>query len=763
MWDATQFIKKYKEVSNFSLYGFARYEYAFISDEYPRQINYDPTQVAIGYLDIEVCSTQGFPFPEKAEHEVTVISVMKKEKIYVLATKEYVPSDSNVTFIYCKTEKELLAKFLNVWEQLDLDIVSGWNIEGFDIPYLINRIVRLFSEDEAKRLSPWRKIERREKEYMGKMHVEYYISGIAILDYMAVYKKFTQSARDSYSLNNISYIELKEKKIDYSQYESLNDLWDKDPSLYIDYNIQDTVLVSRLEKKLRFLELIMAIAYDAKVNYVDALGSVLLWEVLIYNYLKNKNMVSPLKGSSSIRREFEGAHVKTPLVGMFDWVVSFDLTSLYPHIIMGWNISPETAQGKWPAYSNIQTFIDGPIVYDKPYSVAANGYMYDTDNLGFLPALMEEQFAKRNEYRDKMTKAKKRHKKSNLDEDEAEYSKYYNYQWAQKIKLNSAYGAVSNPYFTFYNADDAEAVTLTGQVVIQRAEKKMNEFLNTRFNTSGIDYVVASDTDSLYLNLGQFVRRGKFTSVTKKIDALDEFSEKVIIPQFKVIFDDLTNEMRCRSNTLHMKRENIIEKALWRAKKNYACYVWDSEGVRNETPELKIMGMESVRSSTPEICRKKLKEAIELMFTRGQAEVHAFIKEFEKEYYTLPIYDIARPLSVKDYDKWRGGELYIKAAPIQVKAALQYNKKLREMKLDTKYPIIFNGDKIKYVNLVEFNPVFDGVIGAPNGNFPKEFGIEPYIDRKLMFEKTFHNPIKSLLRAANWETDKISTLEKFFA
>lgn len=332
----------------------------------------------------------------------------------------------------------------------------------------------------------------------------------------------------------------------------------------------------------------------------------------------------------------------------------------------------------------------------------------------------------------------------------------------KRCNFNSAYGAVANPYFTFYNADDAEAVTLTGQVVIQRAEKKMNEFLNKYFSTSGIDYVVASDTDSLYLNLGQFVLRGKFPTITKKIDALDEFAEKTIIPQFKIIFDNLTKEMNCRSNALHMKRENIIEKALWRAKKNYACYVWDSEGVRNEAPELKIMGMESVRSSTPEICRKKLKEAITLMFTKGEREVHQFVKEFEQEYYTLPIYEIARPLSVKDYDKWRGGDLYIKRAPIQVKAALQYNKMLRDMKLDTKYPIIFNGDKIKYVNLVEFNPIFDEVIGAPNGNFPKEFGIEPYIDRKMMFEKTFHNPIKSLLRAANWATEKISTLEKFF-
>lgn len=764
IYEAQQFIKKYKDVANFSLFGFDRFEYSFISDNF-KKINYDYAKISTVYLDIEVVCREGFPSPDKADHEISVISIRKNNKIYVFATKQFNNKNSDVVFFYCKNEEELLTKFLTVWEKLDVDIITGWNIEGFDIPYLINRITKLFSFDIAVKLSPWRKITSKIKNLYNKEIVYFNIHGISILDYLPVYKKFCPQKRDSYSLNNICYIELEEKKIDYSDFESLNDLWDKDSQKYIEYNIHDTNLVYKLENKLKYIERSVAVSYDAKVNFNDALTSVLLWEVIIMNFLKKKNIVVPLKSSHFSKESIEGAYVKPPQIKLFDWVVSFDLTSLYPHIIMGWNISPETVAGKVLITIDdiLNENFNKQMLKDKNVCLAGNGCLYDISKIGHFSSLMEEQFNQRTQYKKKMLSISKEYEETKNEDLKNEITKYDNYQYGKKIQINSAYGAIANNYFKFYSKDNAEAITYTGQVIIKWVEIKINQFLNKYFKSNNIDYVIASDTDSLYLNLNEYVSTLNKTNKNEILESLDKFSEEVLTKQFNKIFNELTEILNCPKNKLHMKRESIAEKAIWRAKKNYAAYIWDNEGVRYTKPKLKIMGMEAVRSSTPEVCRKKFKEIVELMFTEGEEKVQEEVLKFEHEYLKLPLYDIARSTSVNDYSSYEdGNDGYIKGAGINIKAAILYNTMIDKLKLTNKYRYIKDGDKIKYLDLVKLNPIGDDVIGAPDGNFPQEFNIEPYIDKHYMFEKTFLNPIQSLLASAGWNSKKQNNLNSFF-
>jgi len=408
IYEANQFLNKYKDVAGFSIFGYTGYEYVFLSEEF-KNLDPDVSKISIGYIDIEVNSTEGFPLATEAKHEVTAITIIKNNKVYILSTKPYKTLQDDEVFFLCKSELDLLGKFIILWEKLDLDVITGWYIEGFDIPYLINRITNTLGHEQASRLSPWRRIYSRESvDDFGNTMVYHTIQGIAILDYKDLYKKFTQNERDSYSLDNIAKTELGEEKLDYSEYSSLAEMWEKNPQKYIHYNIHDTRLVAKLERKMRFLELVFAIAYDAKVNFQDAMGSVLLWEVISMNYLSKQNIVMPVKSSPGVRTRIEGAYVKPPIVGLHDWIVSFDLTSLYPHIIIAWNISPETFNGKGPQFTIDEILTNTNASFSGEHAITANSLKYSKKTQGFLGALMESQFEARNKYKKKMIDLKKK-------------------------------------------------------------------------------------------------------------------------------------------------------------------------------------------------------------------------------------------------------------------------------------------------------------------------------------------------------------------
>ena len=338
MKECREFITKYKEVGNFDIYGNDKFEFSFIAEHFPEEhIDYDMSQIKIAYIDIEVGSENGFPSVENATEVVTAITLKIGKNCYVFGCGEFQHDRSDVFYLKCSSERALLEKFFQMWDKESPDIVTGWNVETFDIPYLVNRAKRLFDEKKNpyRLLSPWKKI----REYMmfgmgGREMQAYEIYGVEILDYLQMYRKFTYVNQESYRLDHIAFVELGESKLDYSEQGSLHLLYKNDYQKFIEYNIKDVELVERLEGKLKLLEMVISLAYLCKVNYGNTFGQVRMWDTLIYNNLLRKNIVIPPKTRSHKSSEFEGAFVKDPIIGAHDWVVNFDLNSLYPHLII---------------------------------------------------------------------------------------------------------------------------------------------------------------------------------------------------------------------------------------------------------------------------------------------------------------------------------------------------------------------------------------------------------------------------------------------
>jgi DNA polymerase elongation subunit (family B) len=339
--DARDFVKRYEDVANMEIYGLNSFVYTFIYDNFKGDIDYDPNLVKIGILDIECAADEGFPDIQKADKEITAVTIRFNNKNFVFGRGKFIPKDNKTFYIQCKDEYELLQKFLSCWMSLDLDIVTGWNIEFFDIPYLVNRIRVLFNEKEAKRLSPWFILDEKTVEFRGKENQSFTPAGIAVLDYYQLYRKFTFGNQESYKLDYIAQIELDEKKIDHSEHKNFLTFYRDDFQKFIEYNIHDCVLVERLDDKMKFLEQVMALAYNAKVNYNDTMTTVRPWDVIIHNYLLDQGIVIPQFKKQSNFDSLVGGYVKEPKIGLSKWVVSFDLTSLYPSLIQQYNISPE--------------------------------------------------------------------------------------------------------------------------------------------------------------------------------------------------------------------------------------------------------------------------------------------------------------------------------------------------------------------------------------------------------------------------------------
>ncbi len=395
MSEAREFLTNYDDVAGMEIYGSTDFVYTYINDRYRSQIAYDVSLIRTVYIDIEVSSKDGFPDIATADKMVTAITVGWRGRKHVFGLGAYTPHKEGIIYYQCKDEETLLAKFISYWEEISPDCVTGWNIEFFDIPYLVHRIRKVFDDEQAKRLSPWKLLREYEVEIKGKMNKAYTPIGINVLDYINLYKKFTYSQQESYSLNHIAFVELQQKKVDYSEYGSLQDLYEQNHQLFIEYNIQDVELVERLEDKMKLIELVFAMAYDAKVNLEDTLGSVKQWDVIIHNYLLSQNIVIP-QFKKKPTSEIVGGYVKEPVIGMSHWVVSMDFKSLYPHLIMTYNISPETLMGKINNFHSVDELLNGDFQpEDLSYSYAANGTYYSKEKQGFLPYLMQKMYRER--------------------------------------------------------------------------------------------------------------------------------------------------------------------------------------------------------------------------------------------------------------------------------------------------------------------------------------------------------------------------------
>ena len=774
--EARDFIKRYQDIENFEFFGLNNYQYAFINDEYPDEIDYDPTLVSIVSIDIETPTDQGFPDPQTAAVPISNISLKKKDKIVVFGTKFYKSKDSNVHYVMCKDEKDLLTKFLILWNHEDWtpDIITGWNIEHFDIPYIVNRIARVLGESDIKKLSPWGMVNEREiirgksmarggKDIEQRVDKVYELVGISSLDYIELYKKFSFKNQESYKLDHIANVELGENKLDYSDYGSLFDLYEKNYELFVDYNIHDVVLVDKLDDKLKLIEQVMAFAYDAKVNYNDTMTTVRPWDVIIHNYLLKQKIVIPQNTKHFMPGDLVGGYVKEPKVGLSKWVVSFDLNSLYPHLIMQYNISPETLVKKVD-FPSIDYMLEGNWEYrDSSVTYAANGCTYRKDKQGFLPALMEKMYNDRVVYKEKMLQAKKDYEATKDPEYTKLIARYHNMQLAKKIQLNSAYGALGNEYFRWFSFNNAEAITTSGQLSIRWIERKINLFLNRLLKTSDDrDFVIASDTDSIYVELGDLIE----TVLKDKTDqeivlALDAYVEAKIQPYIDQCYQELADMMNAREQKMKMKRETIANKGIWKAKKMYILNAWNVEGVQYDKPQLKIQGIEAVRSSTPGICRVAIKKGLEIIMNKDETDLHKFVSDFRDEYYTLPFEQIASPSGVKGLEKYRSSSsIFIDGTPMHVKAALMFNNLIKKNGLKNIQPIK-NGDKIKVVYLRTPNPIHNNAIASPDV-LPPEFDLDKYIDRDKQFSKTFLDPLTHITNTIGWEIEKKVTLDAFF-
>ena len=767
-----EFIKRYDGVGGLQLYGLTNYVYPFIYDEFPGEIKYDPSLISTVFIDIEVQSDEGFPRVDAAAYPVTAITLSKNKHKYVLGCNEFNnPDPDNITYFKCRDEVHLLKTFITIWRKLNPDVVTGWNVEFFDIPYMVNRIERVMGISEARQLSPWGYLNQTTIQIMGKENTVYYPIGLTILDYLQLYRKFAFSQQESYKLDHIGHVELGEKKIDYSEYGDLFSLYRENFQKFIEYNIKDVELVERLDDKLKLLELVYAFAYDSKILYQDTFTTVRSWDVIIHNYLMDRKRVVPFPNIDSKDRSIMGGFVKDPHVGMHDWVVSFDLNSLYPHLIMQYNISPDTFMGKLPSSLTIDDVLDGkarPLRDDMVagnYTVTANMCRYTKEARGFLPTLMERMYDDRKIYKKKMLEAKQKAvDEPNNPQHAFDVARFNNLQMSKKITLNSAYGALANKYYRWFQNDIAESITSSGQLSIRWMHNKLNEYMNNLLDTDNKDYIIAVDTDSLYIDFGLFVEKFcKDMPTDKIVKYLDQVCQKRLENFIDKGYAELADYMNAFDQKMVMKRECIADKAVWTGKKRYILNVHDNEGVRYDEPNLKMQGIEAIRTSTPQVCRSAIKQALHVIMNEDESALIKYIESFRKEFETLPFEDVAFPRGVNDMDKWSDAStIWKKSTPIHVKGSLIYNDILRKKNITNKYPPINQGEKIKFAYCIVPNPLRVPVISCPDA-LPTEFGLEQYIDREKQFEKAFLDPIKTIANAINWNVEHKQTLDLFFA
>ena len=768
--DCREFIKKYDGVEGFKIYGNERFIYQYISDKYTEEeIKFDINKIKLVTIDIEVASENGFPDVESAAEEVLLITIQDytTKEIVTWGKGPFKLNKGNVYYKQSNNEYDLLNDFIAWWIDNTPEVVTGWNSKLYDIPYIVRRMDRVLGEKLMKRLSPWGLVTEQEFFVNGRKQISYDIGGISQLDYLDLYKKFTYTNQESYRLDHIANVELGQKKLDHSEFDTFKDFYTKGWQKFVEYNIIDVELVDRLEDKMKLIELALTLAYDAKVNYEDVFYQVRMWDTIIYNYLKGRGIVIPPKEKSDKDSKYAGAYVKEPIPGKYDWVVSFDLNSLYPHLIMQYNISPETLQDTRHPTTTVEKILNREIDFENlsEYAVCANGSMYRKDVRGFLPELMDKIYKDRTIYKKKMLAAKQEYEKKKTKELEKEIARCNNIQMARKIQLNSAYGAIGNQYFRYYKLANAEAITLSGQVSIRWIETKMNQYLNKVLKTEGTDYVIAADTDSIYLNMGPFVDavfKGREKTTQDIVSFLDKVCQVELEKYIEGSYQELANYVNAYDQKMQMKRENIAERGIWTAKKRYILNVWNSEGVQYNEPKLKMMGIEAVKSSTPAPCRQMIKDALKLMMSATEDEVIEYIDKCRKEFKTLPPEQISFPRTASDVKKYQcRNSIYIKGTPIHVRGALLFNHYITSKKLTNKYSLIQNGEKIKFCYLKEPNTMRENVISFIQ-DFPRELDLDKYIDYNLQFEKSFIEPLKTILDAIGWSVEKTVNLESFF-
>lgn len=800
IWDARAYIKRFRDVSNAKIYGNQNFVYSFLTECFPDGCEHDASKILVGYIDIEVGSENGFPRPEDAIEPVTAITVLLGSTFFVFGCGDFdVPTGpdgkkrKDIQYVKCSTEEELLQSFLWVWNKYTPDIISGWSIEKFDIPYLVNRCKRLFPDDTYAKLSPWGIVNERIIYVLNREIQVYDLVGIATLDYFDLYKKYAPHPnQESHKLGDIGWVEIKEGKINYDEYGTLHTLYKRNYQRFIEYNIQDTALVKKINNKMRLIELAITMAYDNHINYQDVFSQGRMWDAIIYNYLRKNDIIVPPKNRAVKKVAFAGGYVKEPKPGMYGWGVAFDLDGLYPHLIMQYNMSPDTLveMSDLPvevitwfnanrANISVNRILDGKldmsILKQYKLTMTPNGAFFTTAFQGFLPKLMETYYADRKKYKKEMLKYEKL---IEADKENEEYklqrTKNDNFQKAKKVTLNAAYGSVGNEFFRFFDVRIAEGITLAGQLSVRWVAKFVNEYMNTTLKTDDVDYIVASDTDSIYVSLEALVKTVAATKTTKETsEMMDDFIENKIGPVIQSAYEQLADLANAYQQKMIMKRESIFNRAVWTGKKRYFLNIVNGEGgVIYDPPKLKIVGNEAVKSSTPAVCRDALKKAFDIIMNQDQATLRKFVQEFNKKFIEMPLQDIASPKSCNDLSGWANKPAFkrmynvdteqftdiAKSCPYHVKGALIYNQLIEDKKLTTQYRKIMDGEKIKYMPMKEPNPTQSDVISFP-AILPDELDLREYLDYDAQFQKSYISPLSIVTNAIGWSLEEQSSLD----
>ena len=780
MRDAKDFMKQYEGVDNYTVYGTTNYVTQYINDRFPDAPKFDRDKVNVTSIDIEVASDEGFPFVEQAAHPVISITMKNNiDNIYrVWGLYDYNEDDCTVEgvdaiqYIKCKDEIDLLLSWLAYWHDPKYcpDIVTGWNTRLFDFPYLINRVKNIIGGDVYKKFSPWGIVDQRNIMMARGEVIAYEMAGIQQLDYYDLFTKFgyTYGMQESYKLDHIAHVVLGERKLSYDEAGSLHGLYKTNFQKFIDYNIKDVLLIERLEEKLGLITLAMTMAYRGGVNYSETFGTVQIWDSILYRLLFKQQIACPPKFSKE-KVPYPGAYVKDPQTGMHDWVVSFDLNSLYPMIIVQYNMSPETVlPGKEHlGLDPVEKLLgDTDINIPDGTTMAASGVKFSKDQVGIIPAIIKQYYDERRLIKKAMLDTKQEYENTPTKRLENKMTILENQQMSIKILMNSLYGALGNKHFRYFNNHVAEAITTSGQLSIRWAENAINKEMNTALETDDKDYVIAIDTDSLYVNMNEMVKKFNPKDPVKFLDKIcREHFEGVLEKSYAVLADKL----KVMENRMEMSREVIANRGVWIAKKRYILNVHNNEGVQYAEPKMKMMGVDAVRSSTPQVCRDKFKKIFKVIIDEGEIATQRFIADFKKEWKQLPPESVSFPRGCNISKKKDGvpftwadkKTIYKKACPIHVRGALLYNHYIKQAGLDQKYEIIQNGEKIKFVYLKTPNSIKENVIAYAN-DLPKELDLHRFIDYNKQYEKAFVDPIKHLLDALNWDVEPVATLEDFF-
>jgi DNA polymerase elongation subunit (family B) len=770
--DAREFIKSYDQVSNMKIHGMTNWQYQYITETYPGQIEFNLTDMSIWTIDIETTSEQGFPSVEDPQEEVLLITLenVVTKDIFTFGRRPWkTQNDLRSDYRHCPDESDLLKSFLAFWNQVSPDIITGWNSNLFDIPYLVSRTTRLLGETTAKQLSPWRTVRQREINYGEKVLIAYEVVGVSQLDYLELYKKFTYGAQESYKLDYICRQELGVGKLD-NPHDTFKDFYTKDWDLFVDYNIIDTQRVTQLEDKMKLIELALTMSFDAKCNFNDVYSAVRTWDCTLYNHLWDQQVVVHPRDSSRPDRSIEGAYVQEPVPGQYDWVVSFDATSLYPSIIMQYNMSPETLVRPTEEYAvpvSVDKLLAGTPdlghLAGNDECLTANGYHFSRGRRGLFPEIVEKLFKDRQLYKSKMIEAQKLYEETKDPKYQNDISRYTNFQMARKIQLNSLFGAWANYYFRYFDDRIAEGITITGQYIIRTVGQALDDYLNKICGTKDFKYSFYSDTDSCYITLDPLVK--KFYADKSKqeiVGILDQICEDKITGIINKACGRLADYTNAFDRKIIFKREAIADRGIWVAKKRYAINVYNNEGVTYAEPKLKVMGLEIVRSSTPEAIRTVLKDAVRVAITQDEAALQDFVSRARIEYQKLSPEEIAFPRGVNGMRKYASSShIYAKGCPMHVRGALLFNHYIKNLNVGNKYEPIQEGEKIRFLYLLTPNRIKENCIGFTS-KLPEEFQLTKLVDYDTMWNKSFIEPLNGIIEGMGWNTSKQASLFDLF-